>query len=172
MFVFLGRIINQVLHGHFKPVVISTKGPGAVSFDSPFRLWPIDMDIFMHMNNASYVRVSELARWRAFPAAGFLKPSFRNVVFLVTEQKVKYLKPILPFRNYTVRTTVTSSENKWLHYEHRFISVPKEGKEPTVHAVVEATAVVKRPDGRTFKIDEMGKESDFFGRLNAPASEK
>lgn len=30
---------------------------------APFRLWPTDMDIFFHMNNASYVRVAELSRW-------------------------------------------------------------------------------------------------------------
>lgn len=174
MLTFIFRIVNQIFHGSRSSFRVKSNVPGAITYDTPMRLWPIDMDAFMHMNNASYVRVAELSRWRVFPASGFFKKEFRNVLFLVAEQQAKYYKPINPFQNYVVRTTITSSENKWLHYNHVFMRPQKSGdtSEPTVYCVVSTTAVLKRAGGKTIKIDELAKENDFYQNLANDATPK
>ena len=56
------RMANQMFLGFMFPgSVLVTKAAVA-----PFRLWPMDIDLFGHMNNASYVRVAELSRWWVF----------------------------------------------------------------------------------------------------------
>lgn len=139
----------------------------AVTYDTPMRLWPIDMDAFIHMNNASYVRVAELSRWRVFSASGMLSKRFRNVLFLVAEQKAKYFKPINPFQPYIVRTTITSAENKWFNYNHVFMKSPKDGDtaEPVIYCVVDTLAVLKRQDGKTIKIEELAQDNEFYSNL-------
>ena len=53
------RMANQMFLGFMFPGSVGvTKAAVA-----PFRLWPMDIDLFGHMNNASYVRVAELSRW-------------------------------------------------------------------------------------------------------------
>lgn len=99
MLTFILRIANQVFQGSLKSFKVQNNVRGAITYDTPMRLWPIDMDAFMHMNNASYVRVAELSRWRVFSASGMLSKRFRNVLFLVAEQKAKYFKPINPFQH-------------------------------------------------------------------------
>ena len=94
----------------------------------------------------SYFRVAELARWRIFPDSGVLSFNWR---FLVVDQNIKYLRPIQPFQSFLVTSTVSSSENKWLHYRHTFESLPVIGQEPVEFAIVELKAVIKEPSGKT-----------------------
>jgi acyl-CoA thioesterase FadM len=132
------------------------------------------MDAFMHMNNASYVRVAELSRWRAFPASGMFTKKFRNVLFLVAEQKAKYFKPINPFQKYIVRTTITTTENKWLHYNHVFMKPPRDGdkSQPVIYCVVDTMAVLKRPGGKTIKIEELAQDNEFYNNLYVEKGDK
>lgn len=110
--------------------------------ETKFRCWPIDLDIFMHMNNAKYIRVAELCRWSAFPGSGMLT-MFQEVgaSFLVADQRVQYFKPIRPFQTYVVRTSIAYSvtNEKWLYYTHTFMQDPssvKQGQDQTIYASV------------------------------------
>ena len=94
----------------------------------------------------SYFRVAELARWRITPASGLLSHNWR---FLVVEQNIKYLSSIQPFQSYSVTSSVTTSDNKWLHYRHTFESIPTTGQDPVQFAIVDLKAVIKEPSGKT-----------------------
>ena len=66
-----------------------------------FRCWPVDIDIFMHMNNSSYSRIAELATWRHLRCLGFLSTAVNNGwALVVTEQTITYLRIIRPFQRY------------------------------------------------------------------------
>lgn len=163
---FLGRIVNQLVQGYFKRLPL-LKGPqNTTYYDVNMRCWPIDMDAFMHMNNACYVRCAELARWRVFLQSDTLRmTSLQGILFLAVEQRVSYLKPIMPFAKYTIRTTITSSDNKWLHYRHTFQqhdSQVSNGKDAMVYAVVDCKAVLKEKTGKTVKIDQLIAHNDFY----------
>ena len=166
MLVFLGRIMNQLVQGYLKKVPLQKGAHGTSFYDVSMRCWPIDMDAFMHMNNACYVRCAELARWRVFLQSNTLKmTSLQGILFLAVEQHVSYLKPISPFAKYTIRTSITSSDNKWLHYRHTFqqhASQVKEGKDPVVYAVVDCKAVLKEKSGKTVKIDQLVQHNEFY----------
>jgi acyl-CoA thioesterase FadM len=161
------RILNQLMLGKYAPLKM-TLTPGKVVYEVPFRCYPVDMDAFMHMNNAMYARVAELARWRIFPKTDTLKFSDKGILFLVVENDITYNRPIMPFQKYIVKTTLTSTENKWLFYEHKFIQHPsqvKTGEEPKTFATVIAKAVLKEKSGKTVRISEV--DSDFYRTLAA-----
>ncbi len=125
--------------------------------------------MFLHMNNASYIRVAELARWRLLPQTGILpKTISEGWLFLAVEQTATYAKPIMPFQRYEVETTLTSHQDKWLMYEHKFVQCKdkvKEGKEPVVYATIKLRAVLKRADGRTIRHSELNDISPFNREL-------
>eukprot|EP01031_Cornospumella_fuschlensis_P030183 gene30183-36461_t len=167
MFVFLGRIINQLVQGYIKPVRVVKNRAGLISWDTPFRCLPIDMDIFMHMNNAMYLRVAELARWRIFPKAlASSKKSGLGVLFLVVESKVQYMRPINAFQSFVINTALSSSDDKWLHYKHVLQAAPTtESQDPEVFAVVHCRAVLKEKSGKTFRISDLKQDSQFYNML-------
>lgn len=169
MIVFTIRIINQLIRGWLKPLPITKSPTSPISYDVAMRCWPVDMDMFMHMNNAMYVRCAELARWRIFPQSESLRmTSMNGILFLAVEQHVVYQRPIMPFAQYVIRTTVNASDNKWLSYKHTFQQHPsqvKAGDEPKVYAVVDCKAVLKEKSGKTVKIDQIAKDSKFYSRL-------
>ena len=161
------RIANQVTLGRISPVKITKTASSSVIFDVPFRCWPVDIDAFMHMNNAMYVRVAELARWRIFlPSDTVSFTSKKGILFLVVENDLTYNRPIMPFQKYIVRTTVTSTDNKWIFYEHKFIQHPdkvKAGQEAQTYATVVTKAVMKEKSGKTVRLTEV--ENDFYQSL-------
>ena len=126
---------------------------------SQFRAYPVDLDMFMHVNNTAYPRVAELASWQLLAAVGFLSvvPKKGLLALVVTEQKVQYLRQIKPFQKYEVHTTIKQCDNKWLDYSHKFLQhksdVP-ENMEPKVYAIVTKRGVVKDLKGKTVKIEE------------------
>ena len=167
MFTFIFRIINQMALGHLKPPALQKGIPGAIVYDVPFRCWPIDMDMFMHLNNASYARVAELARWRIFPQTGAMEMTRkRGILFLVVNQQISYLKQLPGLQPYIIRTKVTVSDNKWIHYTHTFMKPPVAGKDPYIYGIVELKAVMKEKSGKTVRISELSQENDFYEQLN------
>eukprot|EP00948_MAST-09A_sp_MAST-9A-sp1_P002800 g2800.t1 len=74
------------------------------------RVLPGDCDLFLHMNNASYFRISELARWELLASTGLLNEAIReNYIFLVVDQTGYYYRPLpmFPlFKEFDLITTV------------------------------------------------------------------
>lgn len=154
------RVLNQIMLGSIKKIPITSP------YQVPFRCWPLDMDLFMHLNNASYFRVAELARWRMFPQSNMT--SFAGSMFLVVEQSIKYIRPIGPFQSYVVSTKLSSSDDKWIHHEHTFQQHPKDvkkGKEPAVFAVIDCKAVVKEKSGKTIRPSQIVQQSVYYREM-------
>ena len=122
------------------------------------RAWPMDCDIFMHINNGSFVRLAELARWRVLSASGLLKQVLKTrTVFLVAEQTVTYKKQLPLGRRYLLETSV-AADQKWLWYTHRFTSVDG----ATEYAIARVRAVLKAPSGKTVLPSEAVENSPWL----------
>jgi len=143
-------MINQMAIG------LINRSRKATELTVGFRCLPIDMDVYGHMNNANYFRVAELARWRQTAQSGLLVLSIKEGwMFLIAEQTVNYYKPILPFKPFSVRSSI-STDDKWILYEHHFESPPcREGEVPTIHARIRLRAVVKQVNGKTVQPEEV-----------------
>lgn len=156
MILFAIRQIYHVLKGMKTPQVVRNK-----RLEVPFRCMPWDIDLFMHMNNASYLRLAELARWRMVGSSGMAESDlFRsgNVLFLAVENKVKYLRQVQPFKKLIVTLSCdVYKDDKWIYMRHRFEQHPdtKSGQEPKLYADVECRAVFKKRNGQTIKPSDL-----------------
>eukprot|EP00598_Pedospumella_elongata_P007065 CAMPEP_0184973416 /NCGR_PEP_ID=MMETSP1098-20130426/5210_1 /TAXON_ID=89044 /ORGANISM="Spumella elongata, Strain CCAP 955/1" /LENGTH=181 /DNA_ID=CAMNT_0027495871 /DNA_START=37 /DNA_END=582 /DNA_ORIENTATION=- len=158
MITFALRIVNQLVLGKYLKLNIVTAANGVPAFDVAFRAWPIDLDTYFHINNSCYFRTAELSRWRIFPQSNMLSIlAKKGAMFLVAEQTIKYMRPIGPFQKYVVRTSMSTTDNKWMNYKHTFKQHPddvKSDKEPITYAVIDVKAVLKEKTGKTMKPDE------------------
>jgi len=167
MFTFALRVVNQLVLGKVFKINVIKAANVAPAYDVAFRAWPIDLDTNLHINNSCYFRTAELARWRIFPQSDMFALMAKNgVMFLVAEQTIKYMRPIAPFQKYVIRTTMTTTDNKWMNYKHVFIQHPddvKSGKEAVIYAVIDAKAVLKEKTGKTMKADTfLSKCNPFY----------
>ena len=144
------RQINQVILSFAKKPLLRDK-----QLVCSFRCWPVDLDIFMHMNNASYSRVAELATWRHLRCLGFLSSAINNGwALVVTEQKINYLRSIHPFQRYEVLTSFKMDDDKYLKCRQVFSQHPadvKSGADAKIFAIIERTGVIKDRKGQTIR---------------------
>jgi acyl-CoA thioesterase FadM len=83
-----------------------------------FRVWPSDLDVNVHMNNAKYPVAMEVARWAFVIRAGLALPAARERwSFLVAAQHISYFRPLLPFQRYTVSARVLHSDDAWVYFQ-------------------------------------------------------
>jgi acyl-CoA thioesterase FadM len=167
---FLGAVNNK--HG---PLAQAKKlGRRIEAFEATFRCWPVDT-AFGHMNNAAYVTVAELNRWRMFTELGLFPFILkRKALLVVAEQSIIYIRPILPMREYIISSSLAVTDDKWLHYTHSFEQHPDDvpdGVEPIRYAKVTVKSVLKEYSGKTIKPSELMPHSDFFTELITPKSE-
>ncbi len=148
-------MLLQICKGYLKqPTVTKNK-----TIECAFRCWPIDIDLYNHMNNANYLRVAELARWNAFPGSGLFDAAVKKgIMFLAVEQSITYYKPVPSFGKYVVATSIDIyKDDKWIWYTHTFLQHPdnvKVGQEARKYAEIKLRAVVKEKSGKTIKPSE------------------
>lgn len=159
MFLHIARIVNQVCLGMLKPLAPTSP------LNIAFRCWPIDLDLYLHMNNASYIRVAEYARWRILPSSQFLNhKELKGLYFIVVDQHVTYMKSIQPFQKYIISMSIQPQNDKYLLYTQKFIQHPADVKpnaQPIEYATVTTKAVLKEPSGKTFRPSEVVKISKW-----------
>jgi len=151
MFLLSLRIFQQFVFAKINPI----KKIGS-DFAVNFRCWPIDIDIFFHMNNSRYMTAAELSRWRLTFSSTLGGIMHRNKMkFLIAEQSAMYYRPILPFQKYIVTTTITISDDKYLNFIHKFEQHPKSvkpGSKPFTYCIVNAKSVFKLANGKTVPV--------------------
>lgn len=68
-----------------------------------FRVWPLDLDQNVHMNNAKYLVAMELARYALLKRTGLLRPVLKKRWALINAaQKVVFFRSLKLFQRYTV----------------------------------------------------------------------
>jgi acyl-CoA thioesterase FadM len=140
--------------------------------ETSFRCWPLDIDFFMHMNNANYFRIAELTRWRTMRSLLKRVAVDRSQV-LIAAQSVTYYKPIGVFGRFLVRThwTYVPADDRWLYGHHAFLSHPSDvrpGDEPTVYARIILKCIWKEASGKTIRISSLLDSEDELRSIVSP----
>ena len=67
------RVVGHICHG------AALRALGQVTARRmAFRCWPVDLDMYLHLNNANYLRVAELSRWKQMAMTGLVTKSLAN----------------------------------------------------------------------------------------------
>lgn len=83
---------------------------------TPFRVWPNDIDVFMHMNNGVYLTIMDLARTDLMIRSGVLKKVFKRRWYgVVAGETIRFKRSLKPFQRYDITTEVVCWDH-WSFY--------------------------------------------------------
>ncbi|RQM28586.1 hypothetical protein B5M09_007940 [Aphanomyces astaci] len=124
------------------------------------RVGLLDMDLNVHLNNASYLYNMELARWHLL--SGMLHFCFtKRWMLLVGSQSIRYRHSIAPFQAYEIHSDIVYWDDQWFYFSHRFVC-PATGK---LFAEGLTRGMVKDSNRKTIKFVDVAKQMG----LGAPA---
>ena len=90
---------------------------------SAFRVWPNDLDVFMHMNNGVYLTVADLGRTDLMLRSGAFGPiRARGWYPVVAGETIRFRRSLGPFRRYTIATRLVGWTERSIYLEQRFES--------------------------------------------------
>jgi acyl-CoA thioesterase FadM len=106
------------------------------------RVWPGDLDLNLHLNNARYLNYMDLGRVDVLLAGGLGLWGRRGRQPLVAASFCRYFKPLGPFQSFELHTRLAAFDEKWFYFEQRFLS---RGRLHTLGAVKGLMAGPKGP---------------------------
>ncbi|KYG69595.1 thioesterase [Bdellovibrio bacteriovorus] len=90
---------------------------------TPFRVWPTDLDVLMHMNNGVYLSLQDLARVDYMIRAGAAKKISENGWYpVVASEMIRFRRSLQVFQKFELRTKLIAWDEKYLYLEHKFTS--------------------------------------------------
>jgi acyl-CoA thioesterase FadM len=144
-----------------KVFILSFLKPRLGLFDSSvlsFQVWPTDLDINLHMNNARYLSFMDLGRTDLLLRAGMLRTAFnerwRPVVGNID---IKFRRSLLPFRRFKLTTRLLGWDDKWFYLEQQFVSANE------VYAVAKVRGLLIGRNGSVpsqIVLDRMGYQGE------------
>ncbi|OIQ96596.1 hypothetical protein GALL_214220 [mine drainage metagenome] len=129
------RVVAVIVSTFFRPRI-----PFSGDSVLRFRVWPHDLDINIHMNNARYMALMDLGRLDLIVRCGLwrrvLKDRWQPVIGAAL---VRFRRPLGPFQRFTLTSRVLGWDEKWLYIEH----VLQSGATVACHAVVRGAFVAQ-----------------------------
>lgn len=87
----------------------------------PFRVWPGDLDINLHMNNGRYLALMDLGRLDLIIRMGLLGTLIRfRWRPMVGSEFIRFRRGLKPLQRFTLRTRVVTWDEKWVLIRQSF----------------------------------------------------
>jgi acyl-CoA thioesterase FadM len=84
-----------------------------------FRVWPNDLDINLHMNNARYLAMMDIGRYDLALRCGLARLAWRRRLKpVVASAMVRFRRSLKPFERFTLRSRVVGWDEKWIFIAH------------------------------------------------------
>lgn len=152
------RLLWTILRARVGPRV-DLLGP----WRTPFRVWPTDCDVLLHVNNGVYLSMMDLGRVDLMLRSGmFAKLRARGWYPVVAAQTIQYARSLGPFQKFWIETRVLGWDERAFFLEQRFI---RPGEVVVATAVVRARFLASPRDGqprRTLRTQELLELSGHF----------
>jgi acyl-CoA thioesterase FadM len=88
---------------------------------SRWRVLPVDIDLFGHMNNSRYLLLMDFARVHYLRRAGLLEPALKQRwIMPVAAVNVDFYRPLKPFERFEIVTQVLSWDDRWFFMRQTF----------------------------------------------------
>ncbi|KAL7548040.1 hypothetical protein ACHAWF_011327 [Thalassiosira exigua] len=134
-----------------------------------------DVDLMLHMNNASYLTHAELARWEWTAFTGMLGAALRTkTFFIVTASMVRFRREVAPLTKFQIETRVTGIDDRNLWVYQTFHN-SNDGERGKVLAQVFTQAVMAKDkkvlDPRSWILENNPASKDALDDLVASSNE-
>ena len=113
------RFLYHLCRGWLNPSPRSTSASPFVAHIFKTRAGLLDIDVNLHLNNASLILATEFARWNFIGGTDLAKAAFKNKwAFMIGSQAVRYRHEIRAFKAYEVKTEIVAADESWLWLRH------------------------------------------------------
>jgi acyl-CoA thioesterase FadM len=125
-----------------------------------FRVWPTDLDVFLHMNNGRYLTLLDLARFDSLIQSRMMKVLRDHQCFpVVTAETIQFKKSLKLFDRFSIKTKLLGWDEKSFYIQHIFIRHQK------VYAVAIIKGQIVKKSGGTITPNELLR---FIGHKAPP----
>lgn len=106
---------------------------------SHFRVWPNDLDMFMHVNNGAYLTLADLGRLDLLLRSGTFQPIRKRGWYpVVSAETIQFRRSLKLFDRYTITTRVLGWNDQKTYIEQVFEKPEKDGSQFIARALIEA----------------------------------
>lgn len=138
------RVFNQKVRGVLSKTFIR------LPFIVDLRCLPFDRDPNDHPDNPLY-KLAELTRWNVFAHANLIPYIKKHgIEFNIVEKSMKCKEPMNLFHKYSVFTTPTIVDKRWIRFDHVFVTQLSKwtnDSKPVEYAVVKIKFELKDKEG-------------------------
>ncbi|MBU6449006.1 MAG: acyl-CoA thioesterase [Rhodospirillales bacterium] len=86
-----------------------------------FRVWPLDLDLNLHMTNSRYMALMDLGRTDLILRAGAWREMRRQKLGVVLGgAAMRFRRPLAPFARFTLVTRLLGWDERWMYVEQVF----------------------------------------------------
>ena len=100
-----------------------------------FRVWPLDLDTNLHLNNGRYLTIADLGRADLLTQTGLWKAVLKEGLLpMLSGSAIRYRRELRPFQAFTLESRIVCWRATTFVMEHRFVIAGKDG-EPVTAAI-------------------------------------
>ena len=86
------------------------------------RVWPLDLDANLHMNNGRYLSIMDLGRLDLMMRIGVVGQVLKNKWMpVLSAATIRYRLPLNPFQKFRLDTKIAWWDDKWFFIEQQFV---------------------------------------------------
>lgn len=87
-----------------------------------FRVWPNDLDPYLHMNNGVYLTLLDLGRMGLMVRSGMLKLAKKQGYYpVVASEAIKFRFSLLPFQRFSIVTRMVGWDERFFYLQQKFV---------------------------------------------------
>jgi acyl-CoA thioesterase FadM len=109
----------------FKILILSRFQPKMTALDEStvcFRVWPNDLDPYMHMNNGVYLTLLDLGRINLMARSGMMKLAKQEGYYpVVASEAIKFRISLLPFQKFQIVTRMVGWDDRYFYIRQQFV---------------------------------------------------
>lgn len=97
-----------------------------------FRVWPLDLDTNLHLNNGRYLTIADLGRADLLLQSGLARAVFREGLLpMLSGGAIRYRRELKPFQSFTLESRILCWRGTSFVMEHRFVTDGADGATTT-----------------------------------------
>jgi acyl-CoA thioesterase FadM len=115
-----------------------------------FRVWPLDLDTNLHLNNGRYMTIADLGRADLLLKSGLWKAVLKEGLLpMLSGGAIRYRRELRPFQRFTLESRIVCWRATAFVMEHRFVAPGPDG-EATTYAISLVRGGLYSKKDRTF----------------------
>lgn len=94
-----------------------------------FRVWPLDLDTNLHLNNGRYLTIADLGRADLLTQTGLWKEVLKQGLMpMLSGSAIRYRRELKPFQAFTLESRIVCWRATTFVMEHRFVTQNAKGE--------------------------------------------